>query len=79
LFRAFGKYVDPETPEWAAGVEQYGEDEWKAKMSGGDTDKKDVYSKAGPALMMFEQIPTISKELFIAYGGELASRYGVRE
>jgi hypothetical protein len=80
LFRAFGKYVDPQTPEWAAGVEQYGEEEWKAKMSGTDLDKKDVYSKAGPALMMFEQgVPTISKELVAAYGGVLASEYGVRE
>jgi hypothetical protein len=80
LFRAFGKYVDPETPEWAAGVEQYGEEEWKAKMSGSDVDKKDVYAKAGPALMMFEQgVPTISKELVVAYDGVLASEYGVRE
>jgi hypothetical protein len=79
LFRAFGKYVDPETPEWVSGIERYGEEGWKAKMSGTDLDKKDVYSKAGPALMMFEQgVPTISKELVAAYGGFLASEYGIR-
>jgi hypothetical protein len=77
LFRTFGKYIDPVTPEWEAGVQEHGEESWKLMVCG--TEKKDVYSKAGPALMMFENgIPTISRELFDAYKGNLQGEYGVR-
>ena len=80
LFRSFGKYVDPVTPEWEAGVEKYGEEAWKQQVCGTDDEKKSVYAKAGPALMMFENgIPTISKELVRAYKGNLVKGYGVRE
>ena len=80
LFRAFGKYVDPVTPEWEAGVQKYGEEEWKQQVCGTDNEKKDVYSKAGPALMMFDKdIPTVSKELFAAFSGNLKGNYSIRE
>lgn len=79
LFRTFGKYTDPVTPEWEAGVSKYGEESWKQQVCGTGNESKDVYSKAGPALMMFEYgVPTISRELFQAYNGVLAGEYGVR-
>jgi len=79
LFRTFGKYCDPVTPEWEKGVEQYGEEEWKSRIYNGNSKKDDVYSKAGPALMMFENgVPTISKELFDAYESKLNGEYAVR-
>jgi hypothetical protein len=79
LFRAFGKYVDPVTPEWEKGVEQYGEEEWKLMVCGNDLNKNDVYSKVGPSLMIFEDgIPTISKELFESFGSKMNGEYKVR-
>jgi hypothetical protein len=82
LFRSFAKYADPVTPEWEAGVEKYGEGVWKEKLWGAGDKKKDGYSKAGASLMMFgkgvnEGVPTISKELFDAYGGNLKGDYVV--
>jgi hypothetical protein len=80
LFRTFGKYMDPVTPEWEAGVEKYGEESWKQQVCGNDSNAKDVYSKAGPALMMFEKgVPTVSAELLRAYDGFLAGEYSVRK
>jgi hypothetical protein len=79
LFRAFGKYTDPITTEWTEGVERFGEELWKAKVSGTDLIKKDVYSKAGPALMTFDKgVATVSRELLAAYGGKMKGEYGVR-
>jgi hypothetical protein len=83
LFRSFAKYADPVTPEWEAGVKEYGEDAWKDKIWGVDREKKNGYSKAGASLMMFDKgdrgVPTISKELFDAYGGNLKGDYIVRQ
>lgn len=80
LFRTFGKYVDPVTPEWEAGVGKHGEEAWKKQVCGTDGNKNDVYSKAGPALMMFDKgIPTISQELLKAYNGNLNGEYIIRD
>jgi hypothetical protein len=79
LFRAFGKYDDPVTPEWESGVEKHGEETWKEMICGNGNEKKDVYSKAGPALMMFEDgVPSISQELVNAYRGKLSGEYKIR-
>lgn len=79
LFRAFGKYDDPVTQEWESGVEKHGEETWKKMICGNGNDKKDVYSKAGPALMMFEDgVPSISQELVNAYRGKISGEYKVR-
>lgn len=79
LFRTFGKYLDPVTPEWEAGVEQHGEESWKKIVCGNEVEKKDLYSKAGPALMMVGNgVPSISRELFDAYGGKMNGEYTVR-